>query len=87
MKVSQLRKVFRVAERQYRSDHREDAAEALSTFATNLLGEENEGSVAALVSRVVEGRKTRAGAKGSSAATSTGKRGKKGHSQSKARRR
>ncbi len=78
MKVSQLREVFRVAERQYRSDHNEDAADALSTFATNLLRADDAGTVAALVTRIMRSREGRTARKGPSGPKSNSKRPKKG---------
>jgi hypothetical protein len=77
MKVSQLREVFRVAERQYRKDHKEDVADALSTFATNLLREDDEGTVAALVTRVVSARARRASRKRAVGTKSNSKRVRK----------
>jgi hypothetical protein len=78
MKISQLREVFRVAERQYRNDHKEDAADALSTFATNLLREDDAESVAALVKRVVKARQGQAARKAKSDARSKSKGAGKG---------
>jgi hypothetical protein len=84
MKVSQLREVFRVAERQYRSDHKQDAADALSTFAANLLRENDQRTVAALVARVVRSRESRDARKKALPAAPNSKRGKKkGHSRSR----
>jgi hypothetical protein len=78
MKISQLREVFRVAERQFRNDHKEDAADALSTFATNLLREDDADTVAALVKRVVKARQGQAARKATSDTKSKGKGSRKG---------
>lgn len=57
MKVQALRKVFLVAERQYRVDGRDDIAAALSKFASNLLNSDADETITGLVKRIEKARK------------------------------
>ena len=58
MKVKQLCEVFQVAETQWRHDGKTDAADALSAFATNLLKDNKDASVADFVKRVEKAKKS-----------------------------
>jgi hypothetical protein len=60
MNVGQLRKVLKTAEDQYRNDKRGDIADALASFATNLLQVGDRKSVKAFVSTIEKARKTAA---------------------------
>jgi len=57
MNIGQLRNVLKVAAAHYRDAGNEEAVEALSAFAANLLQGPNTSTVAAFVSRVEEARK------------------------------
>jgi hypothetical protein len=56
MNIGQLRKVLEVAERHYREGGEYEAAQALSSFAANLLKGSDSTTVAAFVSRVEKAR-------------------------------
>ena len=56
MNIGQLRKVLKVAERHYRANGDDEAAQALSSFAANLLRGHDSTTVDAFVSRVEEAR-------------------------------
>ena len=57
MNLGQLRKVITAAEGHYRSDGRGDIADALSSFAANLLNGSSSQTVASVVSRIEKARK------------------------------
>ncbi len=52
MNIGQLREVLKTAESHYRTDGREEVADALSTFAANLLQGDDNKTVAALVKQI-----------------------------------
>jgi hypothetical protein len=60
MNIGQLRKVLKVAERHYRATGNDEAAQALSSFAANLLRGLDSTTVAAFVSRVEQARQVSA---------------------------
>ena len=60
MNIGQLRKVLKVAERHYRAIGNDEAAQALSSFAANLLRRLDSTTVAAFVSRVEQARQVSA---------------------------
>ncbi len=67
MNVGQFRKVLSLAGQHYRSDGKEEVADALSAFAANLLQVEDTKSVAAFVKQVENAKKpttSRAGGAG-----------------------
>jgi hypothetical protein len=57
MNMAQLRKVLRTAADHYLGDGRRDMADALSSFAANLLKGDDSQTVAAFVSRIKKARK------------------------------
>ncbi len=57
MNIGQLREVLKTAESHYRTDGREEVADALSTFAANLLQVDDNKTVAALVKQIKQARK------------------------------
>jgi len=60
MNIGQLRKVLKVAERHNRTIGNDEAAQALSSFAANLLRGLDSITVAAFVSRVEQARQVSA---------------------------